>query len=235
MRLPERILSTDIRASDGIYGIVVNDVPLLTPKGHPVTVLSWELANAMAEEFMAAGEIDLHRVTLYGLYATQRDFVEDRVEGTVAAILQHLPGDFVLHPDATPALAARQLAAWAPLLTFLRALGPEVPIAQPLHEAQIPWELTEALRAELSAMHAAQVTVVLQAVTNLGSVSLGMLLARQAITPEQAVAALTVTADYAARGAGAADAEPQAFAAEMRQSVRRLLQYARLGGAPLSA
>ena len=99
------------------------------------------------------GTIDLQHVTLYSLYATQRDFIEDRLEGAIGAILQHLPGDFVLHPDADPSLAAQQLAAWAPLLAFLRALGPEVPIARPLHEAQIPWELTEALRAQLAAMN----------------------------------------------------------------------------------
>jgi chaperone required for assembly of F1-ATPase len=231
MKLPEQILTTDIRASDGTYTIMVNEATLLTPKGHAVHVHSWDLANALADELIAEGTIDLKHVTLYGLYATQRDFVEDRVEGTIGAILQHLPGDFILHPDANPSLAAQQLAAWAPLLAFLRALGPEVPIARPLHEAQIPWELTEALRAQLTAMNAAQLTVVLRTVTNLGSVTLGIRLAQQAIAVHQAVAALTVTASYAAPGLGEAGAEQQTFMVEIRQIVRRMLQYAMLSGA----
>jgi chaperone required for assembly of F1-ATPase len=231
MKLPEQVLTTDIRASDATYTILVNETPLLTPKGHAVSVSSWELANALADELMAEGTIDLQQVTLYSLYATQRDFIADRQEGAIGAILQHLPGDFVLHPDADPSLAARQLAAWAPLLAFLRALGPEVPIARPLHEAQIPWELTEALRAQLAAMNAAQLTVVLQAVTNLSSVTLGIRLAQQAVAVDQAVAALTVTANYAAPGVRGAGMEQHTFVAEARQIVRRMLQYAALSGA----
>jgi chaperone required for assembly of F1-ATPase len=227
MKLPEHIDTTDIRAADGIYTVMVNEEPLRTPKGHPVQVLSWELANAMADELMAGGTPDLQRLTLYALYATQRDFVGERMDATIGAILQHLPGDFVLHPDPDPALAAKQLTAWAPLLAFLRDLGPEVPVARPLREVQIPWELSEGLRTQLSVMGPAQLTVILQAVTNLGSVSLGMLLAQQAIDTGQAVAALTVTAQHMAERVSGAEDESQVFAAETRQMVRRMLQYVR--------
>jgi chaperone required for assembly of F1-ATPase len=227
MKLPERIDTTDIRAADGIYTVMVNEEPLRTPKGHPVQVLSWELANTMADELMAGGAPDLQRLTLYALYATQRDFVEDRMDTTIGAILQHLPGDFVLHPDADPALAAKQLTAWAPLLAFLRAVGPEVPVARPSQEVRIPWELSEGLRTQLSVMSPAQLTVVLQAVTNLGSVSLGMLLAQQAIDMGQAVAALTVTVQHTGPRVSGAGDESQVFAAETRQTVRRMLQYVR--------
>jgi chaperone required for assembly of F1-ATPase len=229
MQLSTQIDTTDIRAADGIYTVLVNDEPLGTPKGHPVRVLSWELANAMADELMAAGALDLQRLTLYSLYATQRDFIVDRIDATIGAILQHLPGDFVLHPDADPALAAKQLAAWMPLLAFLRDIGPEVPMARPLQEVQIPWQLLEALRSQLVAMSPAQLTVVLQAVTNLGSVVLGIFLARQAIEVDDAVAMLTVTASHLAGGSREAQEQQELFAAEMRQMVRRLLQYVQLG------
>jgi chaperone required for assembly of F1-ATPase len=225
MTLPEQINTTDIRADDGTYTVLVNDEPLRTPKGHPVRVLSWELANAMADELMAEGAPDLQRLTLYSLYATQRDFIDDRIDATIAAILQHLPGDFVLHPDPDPTLAAKQLAAWAPLLAFLRAIGPELPLARRLQEMQMPWELTEGVRTQLVIMHAAQLTVVLQAVTNLGSVALGILLAHQAIEEDQAVAALTVTASHVAGGTGEEHEQQAQFATEVRQMVRRLRRY----------
>jgi chaperone required for assembly of F1-ATPase len=228
MKPPEQIDTTDIRATDGIYTVLVNDGALCTPKGHPVRVLSWELANAMADEIMAEGALDLQRLTLYALYATQRDFVEDRMGATVGAILQHLPGDFELHPDVDPELAAKQLAAWAPLLAFLRDIGPELPIARPLQEIQISWELTEGLRTQLMAMSPAQLSVVLRAVTNLGSVVLGILLAKQGLDVDQAVSALTVTARHVARHAGEEPEQPEVFAAEMRQTVLRLLRYVRL-------
>jgi chaperone required for assembly of F1-ATPase len=229
MQLPAQIDTTDIRAADGIYTVLVNDEPLRTPKGHPVRVLSWELANAMADELMAAGALDLQRLTLYSLHATQRDFIQDRIDETIGAILQHLPGDFVLHPDADPTLAAKQLAAWRPLLAFLRDIGPEVPMGRPGQEIQIPWQLTEDLRSQLVAMSPAQLTAVLQAVTNCGSVVLGILLARQAIELDDAVAVLTVTAGHVAGGSSEAQEQQQLFAAEMRQIVRRLLRYVQLG------
>jgi chaperone required for assembly of F1-ATPase len=227
MKLPEHIDTTDIRAADGIYTVLVNDEPLRTPKGHPVQVLSWELANAMADELMAAGELDLQQLTLYSLYATQRDFVEDRIDATIGAILHHLPGDFELHPDPDPALAAKQLVAWAPLLAYLRAIGPELPMARPLQDLQMPWELTEGLRTQLVTMSPAQLTVVLQAVTNLGSVVLGIMLAQQSLAVHQAVSALTVTATHVARPHAEAPEPSATFAAEMQQIVRRLLRYVR--------
>jgi chaperone required for assembly of F1-ATPase len=225
MRLPEQVDTTDIHADDGIYTVLINDQPLRTPKGHPVQVLSWDLANAMADELMAAGVLDLQRLTLYALYATQRDFIADRVDAAIGAILQHLPGDFELHPDPDPALAAKQLSAWSPLLAFLRDFGPEVPVARPLQDMQMPWELTEGVRTQLMAMSPAQLTVVLQAVTNLGSVALGMLLAQQGLEVEQAVAALTVTAWHLVGAAREETEQAEAYTAEMRQSVARLLRF----------
>jgi chaperone required for assembly of F1-ATPase len=228
MQLPESIDATDVRAADGLYTVWVNDAPLFTPKGHPVQVSSWDLANAIADELMAEGTVDLERLTLYGLYATQRDFIMDRREATIGTILQHLPSDFELHPDPDPVLAAKQLAAWAPLLMFLRDLGPELPIARPLQDVQIPWELTEGLRTHLITMSPAQLTVVMQAVTNLGSAVLGIQLAQQGLEVEKAVSALTVTARHLARAAHEAPEQADIFAAEMSQIVRRLLRYVRL-------
>ncbi len=228
MQLPEQIDTTDIRATDGLYTVLVNDEPLFTPKGHAVQVSSWDLANAMADELMAEGAVNLQRLTLYALYATQRDFIADRLDATIGAILQHLPGDFELHPDPDSALAVKQLAAWAPLLAFLRDLGPELPMSRPLQDVQIPWELTDGLRTHLMAMSPAQLTVVLQAVTNLGSAALGVLLAEQGLEVEEAVAALTVTAQHLAKSAREDVDQAEMFTAEMSQTVRRLLQYVRL-------
>ena len=228
MKLPERIDTTDIQTVDGIYTVLVNEEPLRTPKGHPVRMSSWELANAMADELMAEGALDLQDLTLYALYATQRDFIEDRVDATIGVLLHHLPGDFALHPDADPVLAAKQLVAWAPLLTFLRDFGPELPIGRPLQDMQIPWEHSEGLRTQLSAMSPAQLTVVLQAVTNFGSVVLGVLVARQGLAVDQAVAALTVTASHLAKSIGEDPEQSAHFVAETHLILQRLDRYVRL-------
>jgi len=93
---------------------------------------------------------------------------------------------------------------------------------------QIPWELTEGLRTHLMVMSPAQLTVVLQAVTNLGSVVLGILLAQQGLEVEKAVSALIITAQHLAKYAHEESEQGEMFAAEMSQIVRRLLQYVRL-------
>jgi chaperone required for assembly of F1-ATPase len=69
---------------------------------------------------------------------------------------------------------------------------------------------------------------VLQAVTNLGSVVLGILLAQQRLEVDQAVSALTVTASYVARRSHEEPEPSEMFAAEMQQMVRRLMQYVQL-------
>jgi chaperone required for assembly of F1-ATPase len=227
MQPPAPIDTTDIRAADGLFTVLVNDEPLFTPKGHAVQVSSWDLANAMADELMAEGTVDLQRLTLYGLYATQCDFIIDRLDATIGAILQHLPADFELHPDPDPVLAAKQLVAWAPLLAFLRDLGPELPMSRPLQDVQVPWEITEGVRAHLLAMNPAQLTIVMQAVMNLGSAVLGILLAQQGLAVEKAVSALTVTAQHLARDAREEPEQADLFAAEMSRIVRRLIQYVR--------
>jgi chaperone required for assembly of F1-ATPase len=77
-------------------------------------------------------------------------------------------------------------------------------------------------------MSPAQLTVVMQAVTNLGSAVLGILLAQQGLEVEKAVSALTVTAQHLARYAQEEPEQADTFAAEMSQIVRRLTQYVRL-------
>jgi hypothetical protein len=101
-------------------------------------------------------------------------------------------------------------------------------VARPLQEVQLPWELTEGLRVMLSGMTAAHLTVALQTATHLGSVALGVLIARQAIPLDDAVRALTVTATQLAATAHEPLGEQERFVAETRLIVRRLLSYAQL-------
>ena len=70
--------------------------------------------------------------------------------------------------------------------------------------------------------------MVLQTVTTLGSVVLGLMLAQQALEVEQAVSALTVTASYVSSHAPEGREQSEEFATETRQMVRRLLQYVQL-------
>ena len=228
MHLPEQIDTTDIRAADGLYTVLVNDEPLFTPKGHAVQVSSWDLANAMADELMAEGVVDLQRLTLYALYATQRDFIADRLDVTIGAILQHLPGDFELHPDPDPALAAKQLAAWAPLLAFLRDLGPELPMSRPLQDVQIPWE-THGRLANAPHSHESGATDCRNASGDEPRIGgPGYTIGRARPGGGEGGFSPDCNRQHLARSAREELEQAEVFAAEMSQIVRRLLQYVRL-------
>ena len=82
MQLPEQIDTTDIRATDGLYTVLVNDEPLFTPKGHAVQVSSWDLANAMADELMAEAAVDLQGVSARCMRCMPRSTISSRTAST---------------------------------------------------------------------------------------------------------------------------------------------------------
>jgi hypothetical protein len=92
-----------------------------------------------------------------------------------------------------------------------------------LQAVEIPWELTEGLRARLATMPPAQLAAVVQVLTLLGSASLGILLAQPGITVEEAV--VMTGAMPGRRGDGDGH---EAVLADVRRMVRCLWRYARL-------
>ena len=95
-----QVLTAAVTSADGGYAIEVNGLPLETPEGHPVIVNGERLADAMVAEMLDDEAIDVTRPSLYAFYSVQRDFIDRDPERTVAALVELIAHDFVVHPDA---------------------------------------------------------------------------------------------------------------------------------------
>src|SRR5439155_3789549 len=104
----------------GGWGIALDQRPLRTPGGNPLTLPSAQLAQAIAEEWEAQ-ERDIRPATmpLFRLAATAVDRTAVQRDLVVAETANYAATDLVCYrADQPPALAARQRAAWQPLLDW---------------------------------------------------------------------------------------------------------------------
>ena len=118
---PKRFYDTAeaVEAAGG-HGIALDGKPVRTPAGHPLAVLGAALANAVAEEWAAQGEvIDRETMPLTRLVCTALDLVPERRADIVAEVAAYAETDLVCYrTDEPPALARRQAAAWEPLVVW---------------------------------------------------------------------------------------------------------------------
>jgi chaperone required for assembly of F1-ATPase len=129
------------QAVAGGFGVMLDDKRLLTPAKLPLVVPSRALAKAIAEEFEAQGaELRPHTMPLMRLASTAIDLVAKRRDDVVAEIAAYAGTDLLCYrADQPPELAARQHAAWQPLLDWatlrydapLTVTAGIVPVSQP--------------------------------------------------------------------------------------------------------
>jgi chaperone required for assembly of F1-ATPase len=108
------------RAADGGWGVHLDGRPLRTPEKRPLTLPSRRLAEAIAVEWDAQ-ETDIHpeRMPLMRLAATALDRTAIERDKVVAEIVNYAGTDLVCYrAEQPPALAARQHAAWQPLIDW---------------------------------------------------------------------------------------------------------------------
>jgi chaperone required for assembly of F1-ATPase len=147
------------------YGVMLDAKRLLTPAKLPLAVPSRALAEAIAEEWSAQGpELRPHTMPLMRLASTAIDLVARRHAETVAEIAAYAETDLLCYRADQPSeLAARQHAAWQPLLDWatLRYDAPLIvtagiiPVTQPpatLHALAVAVAAYDPLR--LTALHA---------------------------------------------------------------------------------
>jgi chaperone required for assembly of F1-ATPase len=158
--------SVAVVAADAGYGIALDGKPVRTPAKTALAVPTRALADAIAAEWSAQGEdIDLDALPLTRLASTALDLVAPRRAEVAADVARYAGTDLVCHRAGhPPALAARQHAAWQPLIDWahlrydaaLDVTVGVVPIAQPVASLRA---LAAAVAAypplELAALHMA--------------------------------------------------------------------------------
>lgn len=187
-----------VAASGGRFGIELDGRPLRLPGGAPVAVASRPLAEALAAEWQAAGgakggEFTHDSVPLTRLVGTAEERIAPDPAPTVAALARYAETELLCYRAEDGKLAARQAAAWDPLLAWaaqaldapLRVTAGVMPLAQP------PAALAALGRAV--ARHPPMALAALGlAVPALGSLVLGLALAAGRLAAAEAHALATL-------------------------------------------
>jgi chaperone required for assembly of F1-ATPase len=121
-------------ADAGGFAVLLDGRPMRLPSGAPLVVPGLALARALAAEWQAAGgekgrEFSLEELPLTRLVGTAIDRIAPDPAQAVATIAKYGEADLLCYrADFPPALAARQHAAWQPLLDWA-ALSLDAPLA----------------------------------------------------------------------------------------------------------
>lgn len=157
-----------VRVPDG-YHITLDDRPIRTPGGRLVVIGDLRLAQALAAEWDAQRPvIDLKRMGLNQLVNSAIDRVQSDPDLTRDEIAVYAASDLLCYRAEAPAvLAARQIAAWDPLLDWASdRYGVRLKVTSGIITVEQEAAVLRALRAPIQAMDVFQLAA-LRAVTGL--------------------------------------------------------------------
>jgi chaperone required for assembly of F1-ATPase len=204
-------------ASPEGWGVQLDGKPLRLPDGPALLVPQHGLAEAVAAEWQAAGQatgvMDYTDVPLTRLAGTAQLRIVPDTSAVVTAIAAYGETDLICYwADTPPALVERQETAWRPWLDWSRReVGAVLTVTTGIiHVKQHPAALA-ALRRAVAAESGWVLAGLGIAVPALGSLVLGLALARGEITPANAHATARVDELFQIEQWGTDDA------AELRQ------------------
>jgi len=206
--LPKRFYKEATSAlRDGAYAILLDGRPVRTPAGGSLALPMQAAAQLVAAEWAAQGEfIDPSSMPVTRLVNSALDGVARDLGGVAADMVKYAGSDLVCYRAGEPAgLVAAQAQAWDPVLTFAREkLGARFILAEGVMFATQPDHaiaaFARAVDAYAQAPDAALRIAALHSLTTLtGSALIAMMVARGAMTIDEAWAAAYVDEDWQMR------------------------------------
>ena len=192
--------SAQASEAEGGFALLLDGRPTRTPAKARLIVPTRALAEAMAQEWAAQVEtIAPATMPLTRLANSALDGVARTMAATVAEIAGFAGADLVCYRALEPeALAARQAAAFDPVLAFAQAaLGARFRLAGGILHVSQPEASLEAVRASVETYGDPFALTALHGLTSLsGSVLMALAVARDAMTVEAAWAAAHVDDDF---------------------------------------
>ncbi|MFQ5467285.1 MAG: ATP12 family protein [Kiloniellaceae bacterium] len=207
------------------FAVLLDGRPVKTPAGAALAMASRALAEAVAAEWAAqADQVDLRTMLLTALVCTAIDRVRPNRDPVIGQVVAYGAHDLVCYRAAAPAdLAARQAAAWQPLLDWAADRhGARLEVTSGAVSIPQPAEALSALRGAVEALDHVALAALASAVGVAGSLIVGLALAEGRLSPDQAHAAAFVDELYQAERWGE-DRE----AAHRRATIRADLEAAR--------
>lgn len=181
------------------FGVALDGKPVRTPAKRPLAVPTRALAEAIAEEWLAQGEtVDPKRLPLTRLASIALDLVAPRREAVVSEVVKYAGTDLVCYrAEAPPELAARQHAAWQPLIDWatLRFDASLTVTASILPVSQSPATL-KAFEAAATAYDIHRLAALHLATAACGSVVVALALVEGRLDAEAAFAASELDESY---------------------------------------
>lgn len=176
---------------EGGFGIALDGKPVETPARARLVLPSRMLAEGVAAEWEAQGpEIDPLAMPLTRLAGSAIDLVGPGRAEVIARTAAYAATDLLCYrADGPPELAARQRAAWQPLLDWAAArYGASLKVTTGVIAVEQPAAALEALRQAVGACDDMRLTAVAAATAACGSLLLGLALAESRIDAEAASA-----------------------------------------------
>jgi chaperone required for assembly of F1-ATPase len=198
--LPKRFYQeVAIKPEGGGVGLLLDGKPVRTPAKAPLVVPNAALAKAIAEEWRAQGErIDPKTMPLTKLANSAIDGVRGRQGAVADDILRYAGSDLVCYRAEGPeVLAASQAKHWDPVLAFAKGvLGAPLRLAKGVVPIEQPQASLDAIKGRLETFDAWALAG-LHVLTGLtGSALLGLAVALNHLSPEQAWEAAHVDEDW---------------------------------------
>jgi len=178
-----------VRSEDAGFVVSLDGRPVRTPAKAALVLPTAALARAVADEWEAQGdEIDPHSMPMMRLGYTAIDMVRPRRARVVEALAAYGETELVCHRAPKPReLAARQEAAWAPLLDWLdETYGVRLRLTAGIAPMTQDRSALERLRDVVAGRDDWALTALNAAVTAAGSVVIGLALADGRIGPAAA-------------------------------------------------
>ncbi|WP_134726450.1 ATP12 family chaperone protein [Paracoccus luteus] len=227
--------ATVAQAGDG-WQVLLDGRPVRTPGKQPLILPGRALALAIAAEWDAqADAIDPQSMPLTRAANSALEKVAGQAGAVADMLCEYGATDLLCYRAAhPPQLAARQAAAWNPLLDWLAGQGARLVATQGVMPVAQDAAALAALRARLAALSPWELTALHDLVTLPGSLVLGLAVLDGRITADEAHALSRLDEDFQAEEWGRDD-EAEAAAAGRRaamQSAERLLTLLRAQAAP---
>ncbi len=182
----------EVAAADAGHRVLLDGRPLRTPAGQALALPSAALAEALAEEWRAQGEtLAPHAMPLTRLASTAQDRMPDQRAAAIEEVAAYARTDLLCYRAAHPLdLALRQQHGWQPLLDWAAAtIGARLAVTTTLLPVAQPEPAVARLRAAIEQLGDWPLVGLHAATTALGSLVLGLALARGRLDAQQALAA----------------------------------------------
>jgi chaperone required for assembly of F1-ATPase len=223
-----------IRQVDSGHEVMLDDRSLRTPGKHPLILPTAPLADAIAEEWRAQGDL-IQPLTMPLTRAANSavERVAPQFEGVVDMLAEYGGTDLLCYRATDPApLVALQAQRWSPMLDWAEVeLGAPLRVTQGVIPIDQNPDALARLRDELAALDLFALTAAHDLVTLPGSLVLGLAVLRGRLDAAEAYALSRLDEEFQADRWGQDD-EAQA-ASEARRlamiSAERLLTLSRAG------